>query len=134
MKLTSNNLEKIFNYIESQLEDGDGRGEFDKETPILSAVDRTIEMFKENEEKKTTKNKPKYIQATYHQTIEFDLEELGIDWDKVDSYSIKHSELDIYYTDGTTKTFSSTIDYDIDWKWADSEKVLDEGWCEVDVE
>jgi hypothetical protein len=52
MKLTSNNLEKIFNYIESQLEDGDGRGEFDKETSILSAVDRTIEMFKENEERR----------------------------------------------------------------------------------
>jgi hypothetical protein len=50
MKLTSDNLEKIFNYIESQLEDDDGRGEFDEETPILSAVDRTIEMFKENED------------------------------------------------------------------------------------
>ena len=48
MKLTSDNLEKIFNYIDSQLEDDDGRGEFDEETPILSAVDRTIEMFKEN--------------------------------------------------------------------------------------
>jgi hypothetical protein len=50
MKLTSDNLKKIFNYIESQLEDDDGRGEFDEETPILSAVDRTIEMFKENED------------------------------------------------------------------------------------
>ena len=50
MKLTSDNLEKIFNYIESQLEDDDGRGEFDEETPILSAVDRTIEMLKENED------------------------------------------------------------------------------------
>ena len=49
MKLTSDNLEKIFNYIESQLEDDEGRGEFDEETPILSVVDRTIEMFKENE-------------------------------------------------------------------------------------
>ena len=51
MKLTSDNLEKIFNYIESQLEDDDGRGEFDEETPILSAVDRTIEMFKEKKDK-----------------------------------------------------------------------------------
>ena len=50
MKLTSDNLEKIFNYIESQLEDDDGRGEFDEETQILSAVDRTIEMFKEKED------------------------------------------------------------------------------------
>ena len=51
MKLTSNNLEKIFNYIDSQLADKD-IGEFDEETPILSAVDRTIEMFKENHEGK----------------------------------------------------------------------------------
>ncbi len=50
MKLTSDNLEKIFNYIEYQLEDDDGRGEFDEETSILSAVDRTIEMFKENKD------------------------------------------------------------------------------------
>ena len=49
MKLTSDNLEKIFNYIDSQLADKDS-GEFDEETPILSAVDRTIEMFKENED------------------------------------------------------------------------------------
>ncbi len=48
-KLTSDNLEKIFNYIDSQLADKD-IGEFDEETPILSAVDRTIEMFKENED------------------------------------------------------------------------------------
>ena len=50
MKLTSDNLKKIFNYIEYQLEDDDGRGEFDEETSILSAVDRTIEMFKENKD------------------------------------------------------------------------------------
>ena len=47
MELTRDNLEKIFNYIESQLEDDNGGGEFDEETPILSAVERTIEMFKE---------------------------------------------------------------------------------------
>ena len=47
MKLNRENLEKIFNYIESQIEDENGRGEFDEETPILSAVERTIEMLKE---------------------------------------------------------------------------------------
>ncbi len=51
MKLTSNNLEKIFNYIDSQLADKD-IGEFDEETPILSAVDRTIEMFMEKDNAK----------------------------------------------------------------------------------
>jgi len=49
MKLTRDNLEKVFNYIEYQLEDEDA-GEFDEETPILSAVERTIEMFEENED------------------------------------------------------------------------------------
>ena len=47
MKLTHKNLEKVFDYIESQIEDENGRGEFDEETPILSAVERTIEMLEE---------------------------------------------------------------------------------------
>jgi hypothetical protein len=79
-------------------------------------------------------SKPKYIQATYHETIEFDLEELGIDWDKVDDYFIKYSKLNIFYKDGTAQTFSSTKDYEIDWKRADSEEVLDENWNEVNDE
>ena len=45
MKLTHKNLEKVFNYIESQIEDENGRGEFDKETDLLNAVERTIEML-----------------------------------------------------------------------------------------
>ena len=49
MKLTNDNLEKVVDYIESQLADEDS-GEFDEETPILSAVDRTIEMFEEKED------------------------------------------------------------------------------------
>ena len=47
MKLTHKNLKKVFDYIESQIEDENGRGEFDEETPILSAVERTIEMLEE---------------------------------------------------------------------------------------
>ena len=49
MKLTNDNLEKVVDYIESQLADEDA-GEFDEETSILSAVERTIEMFKENKD------------------------------------------------------------------------------------
>ena len=51
MKLTNDNLEKVVDYIESQLADEDA-GEFDEETSILSAVERTIEMFEENKEEK----------------------------------------------------------------------------------
>jgi len=47
MILNRENLETILNYIKSQL--AEDSGEFDKETPILSAVDRTIEMLKEQD-------------------------------------------------------------------------------------
>ena len=50
MILNRKNLEIIFNYIQNQLEDDDGRGEFDEETSILSAVDRTIDMFEDDEQ------------------------------------------------------------------------------------
>ena len=43
MKTTMNNLEKVSRYIIEQLA---LNGEFDKETPLLSAVERTIEMFR----------------------------------------------------------------------------------------
>jgi hypothetical protein len=50
MILNRKNLEIIFNYIQDQLEDDDGRGEFDEETSILSAVDRTIDMFEDDKQ------------------------------------------------------------------------------------
>ena len=45
MELIKENLEKIFNFIDNQI--SDVNGEFDEETSILTAVERTIEMFKE---------------------------------------------------------------------------------------
>ena len=45
MELNRENLEKIFNFIDSQI--SDVNGEFDEETPIITAVQRTIEMLKE---------------------------------------------------------------------------------------
>ena len=44
MKTTMDNIEKVSRYIIEQLV---LNGEFDKETPLLSSVERTIEMFKE---------------------------------------------------------------------------------------
>ena len=32
-------------------------------------------------------NKPKYIEAKYSAFLTWDLEELGVDWDKVEDYS-----------------------------------------------
>tara|TARA_Y100000004_G_scaffold142069_1_gene161564 strand:+ start:1188 stop:1331 length:144 start_codon:yes stop_codon:yes gene_type:complete len=45
MKLTLANLQIVNNYIIEQLQNDNG--EFDNETDLLSAVDRTIEMLKE---------------------------------------------------------------------------------------
>ena len=47
MKLTKENFNKVFDYINSQIDDINGGGEFDEETSILSAVERTIEMLNE---------------------------------------------------------------------------------------
>ena len=47
MKLNQENLTKVFNYVTEQIEDDKGRGEFDEETSLLSAVSRTIEMIEE---------------------------------------------------------------------------------------
>jgi hypothetical protein len=44
MKTTMDNLEKVSRYIIEQLS---LNGEFDRETPLLSAVERTIEMLEE---------------------------------------------------------------------------------------
>ena len=45
MKTTVDNIEKVSRYIIEQLVTN---GEFDKDTPLLSAVERTVEMYKEN--------------------------------------------------------------------------------------
>ena len=46
MKLTKENFNLVFDYIDSQVND-EVFGEFDEETDLLNAVERTIEMFKE---------------------------------------------------------------------------------------
>ena len=46
-------------------------------------------------------SEPKYIEAKYSAFLTWDLEELGIDWDKVEDYSIFKGNLEIKYKDGT---------------------------------
>ena len=50
MQVNIKNLTKVFDYVAEQIEDDRGRGEFDKETSLISAVSRTIDMFEENED------------------------------------------------------------------------------------
>ena len=62
-------------------------------------------------------NKPKYIEARYSAFLTWDLEELGIDWDKVKDYSISRGDLDI------------SVDYKHNFEEA---LVLDESWNRVE--
>lgn len=57
-------------------------------------------------------SKPKYIQANYTRTIEFHLEELGIDWDKVKDFSVKYENLTIYYKDNTEESFTNCSSFE----------------------
>jgi hypothetical protein len=77
-------------------------------------------------------NKPKYLQARYDQKIEFDLSELDIDWDKVIDHYIKYSELTVEFEDGEVRTYDPTYRFEIDWKWADSEKIYDSNFKVVE--
>tara|TARA_R100001443_G_scaffold36082_1_gene49986 strand:+ start:232 stop:459 length:228 start_codon:yes stop_codon:yes gene_type:complete len=43
MKLTKENFNKVFNYIDDQV--NSTSGEFDEETNIVDAVERTVEMI-----------------------------------------------------------------------------------------
>ena len=69
--------------------------------------------------------KPKFIRADYNTTVEFDLKELEIDWNKVLDHYIKWSELKVTFEDGVARTYDPTMTYESDWKWAKNEKILD---------
>ena len=51
MKCKPENVEKVFQTLLSQLEDENGRGEFDNESDLLNAVERVIDWFENGYEK-----------------------------------------------------------------------------------
>ena len=75
--------------------------------------------------------KPKYIECIYETAIEFDLEELGIDYDTIDDYYIKYGKLTVTFKDGTTSWYDGD-EGETDYKWARYENVLDESWNKVE--
>ena len=78
-------------------------------------------------------SEPKYIEAKYNAFLTWDLEELGIDWDKVDDYSIWKGNLMIKYKDGTKQVEENWGDISIDYKHNFVEAlVLDDGFAEVE--
>ena len=47
LAITEKNIDKVCSYVLEQMEDNNGRGEFDHLTPLSSAIERTIGSFEE---------------------------------------------------------------------------------------
>ena len=75
--------------------------------------------------------KPKYIECIYETAIEFDLEELDIDYDNIENYHIKYGALYVEFKDGTSESYEGN-QIETDYKWATSEGVFDESWTLVE--
>ena len=72
-------------------------------------------------------DKPRYIECVYEATIEFDLEELEIDWERVEDYWIKYGELTIEFKDGETKSYQGNPN-EVNYKWAHKQNIMTEDW------
>jgi len=76
-------------------------------------------------------SKPKYIEAHYTQVLQYDLEDLGIDWDDVADYSVKWTTLNIELKSGDFVETDIYQECDTDWKWANKVQAYDEDFNEV---
>ena len=77
--------------------------------------------------------KPKIIEARYSAYLSWDLDELGIDWDKVEDWDLLRADLHITFKDGTEKTYENWQDLDIDYKHNFEEVlILDEDFRKVE--
>ena len=55
IKLTPKNLKAVIDFVSSQLEDEDGRGEYDEESGVIGAVTNAVGHVVENENIKLDK-------------------------------------------------------------------------------
>ena len=78
-------------------------------------------------------SKPKYIEAHYTQVLQYDLEDLGIDWDDVADYSVKWTTLYIELKSGDFVETDIYQECDTDWKWANRVQAYDEDFNEVEL-
>ena len=77
--------------------------------------------------------KPKYIEARYSCYLNWDLEELGIDWDKVKDWDLCRADLKITFKDKTEKVFENWHGVDVDYKHNFEEVlILDKDWSQVE--
>jgi len=50
IKLTPKNLKEVVNFVSSQLEDEDGRGEYDEESGVIGAITNAVGHIVEQEQ------------------------------------------------------------------------------------
>jgi len=78
-------------------------------------------------------DKPRFIECVYETSITFDLEELGIEWDKVKDYHVKWGTLYVEFKDGSSVQHDGITDIgEIDYKWAEKENILTDSWDKVE--
>ena len=77
--------------------------------------------------------KARYIEADYTQTLQFDLQDLDIDWKDVKEYWVKYATLYIALKDGRVIEQHNYHECDMDWKWARNEQAYDEDFDEVEL-
>ena len=78
-----------------------------------------------------TKGKPKHVEATYTCWLGFDLDELDIDWSKVEDVWCKHGTFTIVMKDGTEHKVQYSTDGESDYKWPIDLKIFDEDYNEL---
>ena len=76
-------------------------------------------------------SKARYIEAHYTQVLQYDLKDLGIDWDDVLDYDVKWTRLSIELKNGEVIEIDSYQECDTDWKWANKVQAYDEDFNEV---
>jgi len=78
-------------------------------------------------------SKPRFIEAHYTQVLQYDLKDLGIDWDDVEDYDVKWTTLSIELKNGEVVETDIYQECDTDWKWANKVQAYDEDFNEVEL-
>ena len=78
-------------------------------------------------------SKPRFIEAHYTQVLQYDLKDLGIDWDDVADYDVKWTRLSIELKNGEVIETDIYQECDTDWKWANKVQAYDEDFNEVEL-
>jgi len=78
-----------------------------------------------------TQGKPTKIVATYQTWLEYDVEDLDIDWDKVKTIWCKYSILHIEMEDGTVMDIDYSTEGETDYKWPTQLQLVDEDYNQL---